>query len=79
MHVELIGQVGSWRAVADAAMTTVHKSPGEGEPSDFWKRCCAVTKPTKKNGRAGHVAPIPTQQSLGPIFEGASDVSASTT
>lgn len=38
MHVELIGQVGSWRAVADAARTTVHKAPGEGEPSDAWKR-----------------------------------------
>lgn len=69
------------------------------------KRCGAVTKLTKKNGRAGHAAPywcrrhkffvrkdgccnyqspepfapIPTQQSLGPIFEVTADGSDAAT
>lgn len=27
-----------WRAAADAARTTVHREPGEGEPTSSWKR-----------------------------------------
>lgn len=38
MQVEIKARYGSWRAVADAARTTVGKEAGEGEPSSTWKR-----------------------------------------
>jgi len=33
-----LGLIGSWRNVADAANTTVHKESGDKEPSSLWKR-----------------------------------------
>lgn len=38
MKVKIIGRQGSWRDVADAARTTVHREPGIGDPSSEWKR-----------------------------------------
>jgi hypothetical protein len=38
MKVEFLGLRGSWRDVADAARTTIHKEAGEKEPSSEWKR-----------------------------------------
>lgn len=38
MECKIIERVGSWRNVADAARTTVHKDQGAGEPSDSWKK-----------------------------------------
>lgn len=38
MKSEILEVVGSWRAVADSARTTIHKEAGEGEPSSSWKR-----------------------------------------
>lgn len=36
--LEFLGVVGSWRAVADAARTTIHREAGTGEPSSKWKK-----------------------------------------
>lgn len=38
MKVSFLKIIGNWRAVADAARTTVRKEAGEGEPSSSWKR-----------------------------------------
>jgi hypothetical protein len=38
MKVEFLGIRGSWRDVADAARTTIHREAGEKEPSSEWKR-----------------------------------------
>ncbi len=38
MKVKYLGTRGTWREVADAANTTIHKEAGENEPSSLWKR-----------------------------------------
>ena len=38
MDVKFLGKLGTWRQVADAANTTIHKDAGEKEPSSQWKR-----------------------------------------
>ena len=38
MQVDWLKQKGSWREVADAARTTIHKEAGTGIPSDGWKK-----------------------------------------
>jgi hypothetical protein len=38
LKVVLLGVLGCWRDVADAARTTIGKEAGEGEPSSGWKR-----------------------------------------
>jgi hypothetical protein len=37
MEIEFLSKKGTWRDVADAARTTIHREPGELEPSDNWK------------------------------------------
>ena len=39
LEVKLVGMLGSWRAVADVARTTVHKDNGDPsvEPSSLWR------------------------------------------
>lgn len=38
MYSKLLSIKGTWRDVADAARTTIHKAQGEGEPGSLWKR-----------------------------------------
>jgi len=38
MRAEFLGTRGTWRDVADAANTTIHKEAGMKEPSSQWKR-----------------------------------------
>ena len=38
MKVTFLERLGSWRAVANAARTTINMDAGEGEPSSRWKR-----------------------------------------
>jgi hypothetical protein len=38
MKAKLLGMLGTWRNVADAANTTVSREPGTKEPSPAWKR-----------------------------------------
>ena len=38
MKVKLLGTMGTWRQVADAARTTIGLEAGTGEPSSSWKR-----------------------------------------
>jgi len=38
MNCEIIEVGGGWRAVADAANTTVNREPGTKEPTSAWKR-----------------------------------------
>lgn len=38
MTCSIIKKLGTWRDVADAARTTIHKEAGTGEPSDKWKK-----------------------------------------
>lgn len=44
MNIEFVEAIGSWRAVADAARTTVNKDPGTGEPSAKWKRKMLISE-----------------------------------
>lgn len=45
MKVEIINyNKGQWRAIADAARTTVGKKTGEGEPSPEWKRAILMAE-----------------------------------
>ena len=36
--IKFLRILGSWRAVADAARTTIHKDEGSGEPTSKWKK-----------------------------------------
>lgn len=38
MKIAFLKTIGTWRDVADAARTTVHKDAGKGEPSARWKK-----------------------------------------
>ena len=38
MRVKLLGIDGTWRAVANAANTTIHREDGTREPTSRWKR-----------------------------------------
>lgn len=38
MNCKIISTSNNWRAIADAARTTVNKEAGQGEPSSAWKR-----------------------------------------
>lgn len=38
MYVKLLGIDGTWREVANAANTTIHREDGEREPSSSWKK-----------------------------------------
>lgn len=38
MNCKIISTSNNWRAIADAARTTVGKEAGQGEPSSQWKR-----------------------------------------
>jgi len=38
MNVKFLKVIGNWRAVADAARTTIRKDEGTGEPSSKWKK-----------------------------------------
>lgn len=38
MSIKFLNVTGTWRDVADAARTTVHKEAGTGEPSSRWKK-----------------------------------------
>jgi hypothetical protein len=38
VKVEFLGQKGTWREIANSANTTIHKEPGNKEPSSNWKR-----------------------------------------
>ena len=38
LELHFYGTRATWRDVADAARTTIHKEPGNGEPSSAWKK-----------------------------------------
>lgn len=38
MKTKILGVLGNWRQVADAARTTIGKDVGQGDPSSSWKR-----------------------------------------
>ncbi|HEX2938239.1 MAG TPA: hypothetical protein VHO66_04895 [Ruminiclostridium sp.] len=38
MRAQYLGSKGTWREVADAANTTIHREAGVKEPSPLWKR-----------------------------------------
>lgn len=38
MRIKLLKIIGSWRSIADAANTTIHREEGVNEPSSLWKK-----------------------------------------